>query len=80
MEWIPMKEREPEKEGRYLITVFYQHLKGNPELEYRVTTDHWVAAKGRQISLVDGAYNGHFQIWPKADIMAWMPFPEPYKK
>lgn len=75
-EWIPVSERLPGKDGRYLVTY---PLIGD---------DLWVATawygtpsmpnrpvKGKCFFVSDDEYGDV----PYDDVVAWMPLPEPYK-
>ena len=75
-EWIPVSERLPEKDGRYLVT--YPLLRRD---------DLWVATawygtppmpsrpvKGKCFFVSDDEWGDV----PYDDVVAWMPLPEPY--
>lgn len=68
-EWIPIKERRPEKEGEYIIK--FKDEKMHPEISmYFPDTDTWHV---RPISK-------SVQLFNKSLIFGWSPFPEMPKK
>lgn len=72
--WIPVSERLPEKEGRYLVT-------------FRSERKTYLVGYGNCRMSVDGKkigygwYDLHYAIYfDKKSIIAWMPLPEPYQE
>ena len=75
--WIPVSERSPEKDGRYLVTdtLFGDDLwvltawYGTPPMPSR-------PVKGKCFFVSDDEYGDV----PYDDVVAWMPLPEPYRE
>lgn len=72
--WIPVSERLPEKEGRYLVT-------------FRSERKTYLVGYGNCRMSVDGKkigygwYDLHYAIYfDEKSIIAWMPLPEPYRE
>ena len=77
IKWIPVKERLPEKDGEYLVTLsngtididFYKHsytYTADGET-YTNEYDEWLETD--EYEYVDGIY-----------VLAWSPLPEAYKE
>lgn len=67
-EWIPVSERLPETNGRYLAYIVNKH---DDKLKYIMTCEY---------SLADGYWNWFPDDECASDnVIAWMPLPEPYK-
>ena len=80
--WIPVSERLPEHDGKYLVT-----MKGIMSNFFYIGTTsyakdlHRVDKYDFRSGIGDGWYNydeeyGHYKI---DNVVAWMPLPEPYK-
>lgn len=80
--WIPVSERLPEKDGKYLVTM--RSFCGLPQ---RIEVLHF-ATDLHKIDKFDfqahkcGFYGsdaewGYYEV---DDVIAWMPLPEPYKE
>lgn len=67
--WIPVTERLPEEEGEYLVTSVYQYYRDGRKT-YKTTVDRW-SRNGAGKEWVATSNDAH---------IAWMPFPEPYKR
>lgn len=72
--WIPVSERLPEKEGRYLVT-------------FRSERKTYLVGYGNCRMSVDGKkigygwYDLHYAIYfDEKSIIAWMPLPETYRE
>jgi len=63
--WIPVSERLPEKEGRYLTTILNEY---DNELRYIMTCDYFS----------NGCWCPDDEC-ASDNVIAWMPLPEPYK-
>ena len=70
--WIPISERLPEKEGRYLCTVGSNHR--NPREMYYAPQEWAKESDNATWRSTDGSY---VYDW---FVEAWMPLPEPYKE
>lgn len=66
-QWIPCRERKPEENGQYIVTVKYEHVDGYED----IYSEHgeWV----------DGHWdNGYGHCGRVEKVLAWQPLPEPY--
>lgn len=63
-QWIPCKERQPEEDGAYLVTLTYIDNKGT---EHRYTS-------------IQEFKCGMWIMFGSCRIEAWMPLPEPYRE
>lgn len=68
-EWIPVKERLPEKDDFVLVTVSgtYNHLTFSDALQLASYTED------------DGWFIESYPEWDDPNVIAWMPLPEPYQ-
>ena len=70
-QWIPVTERLPEKEGRYLVTIESGRVVeidwGDPDIDL---------TKEKVFHKWDSEM---WQCW-EPNVIAWMPLPEPYKE
>lgn len=66
MQWIPCKERLPDKEDWYIVTEW-----NTEEWKWDVTMDKWEIKK-------DGHWEWAFSTME--NVRAWMPMPEIYEK
>lgn len=70
--WVPVSERLPEKDGRYLGYIVNKH---DTRIQYIMTVD---------FDLYDPLYNNyHFTPSDECasdNVVAWMPLPEPYEE
>lgn len=64
--WIPVSERLPESSGNYIVTVF------DPVKKETFVTDAYYRCK-------EGDWGGEY-FEEISGVIAWMPFPEPYKE
>lgn len=64
--WIPVSERLPEKEGRYLTTILNEYAN---ELRYVMTCDYFS----------NGCWCPDDEC-ASSNVVAWMPLPELYKE
>lgn len=65
--WIPVSERLPEKDGRYLAYIVNEY---DNQLQYIMTCDY----------MVDGHWHWFPDDECASDnVIAWMPLPQPYK-
>ena len=67
--WIPVSERLPEKDGRYLVCMSWDYHN----MDVLIWADGWncirrINGKVSRKSEIDGA-----------EIIAWMPLPEPWE-
>ena len=74
--WIPVSERLPEKDGRYLVA--YWLMK-----DYMWMSIAWFGEAVMPNRPMHGRYfyiNGEYGevVWD--NVLAWMPLPEPYRK
>lgn len=67
-DWIPVNERLPEKEGRYLA---YIVSPNDAELQYMMTCDYFIFTDSHSWCPDDEMAS--------CNVVAWMPLPEPYK-
>lgn len=74
MEWIPIEQGLPQKEGAYLLTIKYRYAG---LIEDDVVIDRWTF-KDKQMSLTNDN-KGEFKVAKYADVLAWMPLPERYE-
>ncbi len=73
MHWIPVTERMPEKDGRYLVT--FKYCRGcHNVIEAKFQTDEVRKKSVRRWHLAGRLFPVEW------DILAWMPLPEPYKE
>lgn len=68
-EWIPVSERLPEKDGSYLVCMNWDYRN----MDVLMWVDGWNC-----IRRIDGKVDRESEI-DGADILAWMPLPEPYR-
>jgi hypothetical protein len=67
--WIPVSERLPMKDGKYLVTVHNTRISAtHPELEYTV----------QERSVRDGDFMG--AEYSHIRLIAWRPLPDPHKE
>ena len=74
--WISVKDRLPEKEGRYLVSYKLDVDMGDDGEPYDiidVEVMHFFADPQREFSWDDNYYE-----YTTDEILAWMPLPEPY--
>lgn len=67
-EWIPVSERLPEKDGRYLVCMSWNYH----DMDVYMWADGWNC-----IRRINGKVDRENEI-DGADIIAWMPLPRPY--
>ena len=72
-DWIPCKERMPDRTGCYLVTVNYSGVFGSG-----VVIAKWEEPEDRQISFAPSK-RGRWKNIPPRDAIAWMELPEVYK-
>lgn len=65
-DWIPVSERLPKNNGRYLVTV---KLNKNPSVHH--------ATEDECVTVIGSYYNG-INRFSTSDVIAWMPLFEPY--
>lgn len=80
--WIPCNERQPEEDGKYLVTLRWSDYPNS------VDTLHFT----NDLSSVDGVgyagekrpgwyeYDSDYGCYEIDNVIAWMPRPEPYKE
>lgn len=80
--WIPCNERQPEEDGKYLVTLRWSDYPNSVE------TLHF----SNDLSSVDGVgyagekrpgwyeYDSDYGCYEIDNVIAWMPRPEPYKE
>lgn len=69
-EWIPVSERLPEKDGRYLVCMSWNYH----DMDVFMWADGWNC-----IRRTNGTVDRESEI-DGADIIAWMPLPKPYRE
>lgn len=65
--WIPVSERLPENDGRYLTYIINKH---DDKLQYIMTCDYSVDGYGEWFPDAESASD---------NVVAWMPLPKSYK-
>ena len=71
MDWIPVTERLPEKDGRYLCTIQNKYA---PEVVGVMVCDYWKQAIG-YVSMHDWCPDDEAA---SDNVIAWAPLPAPY--
>lgn len=78
-EWIPVSERLPKEDGKYLTTVkgigsYYNEIRSFAISLYKIDKYDFSDKKG------SGWYFYHYEYGyiEETNVIAWMPLPEPY--
>ena len=77
-EWIPVSERLPSKDGRYLVThpLFIRKDKWLNIMNFGKPSMPNIKVKGKCWYMSDDEYGDVVY----DDILAWMPLPDPYRE
>ena len=79
-QWIPVTERLPEKNGRYLVTRGLNAVGAIWNRVYIVNYSDLMGLKDSRIFWQGNVGKSDFEKLELEDVLAWMPLPEPYKE
>lgn len=77
--WIHIKERKPDKNDRYLVSIIFDRVEFRPLKRYKDFLVGSAIYENETWSYFRPLFYGdsiNFEDW---EIIAWMPLPEPYK-